>query len=93
MAGKTCYVWVYILNGYATDVSARYDIWGYNSSTGNQQWLFWPGKNINQDALTGWVYLGQHTMGSNDTVELTLGNDDSKYNDMVGAGSAAFECV
>lgn len=92
VAGHTCYVWAYITDGYASARAARYDVWGVNSSTGAEQWLFWPGYNVNQNNLTGWIYFGEHAMGSNDTVLVTLGNHDSMADTAVGAGAMAFEC-
>jgi hypothetical protein len=90
VAGKTCYVWAYIPTSGAGAPHARYDVWGLQGLT--QHWLFWPGRTIDQETTSGWIYLGEHAMGSNDTVVVTLGNHDSTPGQDVGAGAMAFHC-
>jgi hypothetical protein len=68
---------------------ARYDVWGFQGT--NQNWRFWAG--LNQNNVSGWIYLGDHGMGSNNTILVTLNNHAPSAGWELGAGAMAFECV
>ena len=99
VAGRDCYVWLYIPTQDAGAPSARYDVWAtddYGLSEVNPpagwHWLFWPGHNVDQNTTSGWIYIGQHTMGNYPDVVVTLTNKDTA-NWKIGAGSVAFHCI
>jgi lysophospholipase L1-like esterase len=93
LEGQNCGVWTYIPTTDAGDRHARYDIWGITPS-GTRNWLFWPGKTIDQENTSGWIYLGSHAMGGNAQIEVTLGNSDpTSPGWYTGAGDMAFSCT
>jgi hypothetical protein len=99
VAGRDCYVWVYVPSEDAGAPHARYDVWAtddYGLSEVNPpegwHWLFWPGHTIDQNSTSGWVYIGQAQMGDYPDIVVTMTNQDTAGWE-IGAGSVAFHCV
>lgn len=99
VAGKDCYIWLYIPSENAGAPSVRYDVWatddyglGEVDPPSGWHWLFWPGHYIDQNTTSGWVYIGQHSVGNSPDIVVTMTNKDTAGWE-IGAGSVAFHCV
>ena len=99
VAGDTCYVWAYIPSENAGAPNARYDIWaatnleiGEVNGPAGWHWLFWSGRNINQESTTGWIYFGEASVGNYPNIAITLTNEATANWD-IAAGSVAIHCV
>jgi hypothetical protein len=91
VAGLTCYVWAYIPSMYAVAYDALYRVHGADSNGNIGSLLFT--HTVNQNPISGWVYLGEHAMGGYDTVAVELNNQDASHpGRQIGVGAMAFEC-
>lgn len=88
-----CSIYAYIPTVNAGDHDARYDFWG-DDGNGHLTWEAWPGRNFNQENMSGWYYIGTAVQPAG-TYELTisLSNADAAYPGWyAGAGVMAVAC-